>query len=217
MAEKSEIRRICKHCKKEYHWRALWMHEKACPMNMKNNVENSNENAKFNEKIIYENGVFSWPSEGTRPSDLSIYKISPDVISGKVALCKNCGCYSENFQQCCSKKVIAKNNTMMTQKVLSDDLPKNEKLPDHIIVLDAIVNGKKAKYWCKLCQTSVIENYLNMHIGSKMHSGKIREIEEKKMTSKGESLPHKMENIKGTNYFTMQQIVLKIPMHTVVG
>ena len=189
IGEKSEINRICKFCKREFHWRALWIHEKAClEIQSKKNIENG----KSNEKFLV-NGE-------SLPSDLSIYKIpapAPDVISRKIALCKNCGCYSENFQQCCSKKVIAKNNTIMTQKVLSDDLPKNEKLPDHIIVLDAIVNGKKAKYWCKLCQTSVIENYLNMHIGSKMHSGKIREIEEKKMTSKGESLPYKMENIKG--------------------
>ena len=158
IAEKSEIRRICKHCQKDYHWRDIWIHERECQK-----------------------------------------KISPDVISGKVALCKNCGCYSENFEKCCSKKIIAKNT--MIQKI-SDDLPKNEqldKLPNHIIVvIGAMINGKKAKYWCKLCQINLFETDLNGHIGSKMHNEKIREIEEKKMTPKDESLLHKMENIKGT-------------------
>ena len=183
IAEKSEINRICKFCKKEFHWRALWIHEKAClEIQSKKNIENG----KSNEKFLV-NGE-------SLPSDLSIYKIpnpAPDVISRKIALCKNCGCYSENFQQCCSKK-------MLTQKV-SDYLPKNnEKLPEHIIVLDAIVNGKKAKYWCKLCQISVFENWVDMHIGAKMHTEKIRETEEKKkMTPKGENLRYKMENIKG--------------------
>ena len=36
-----------------------------------------------------------------------LYKLHPDVISGKVTLCKNCGCYSEDFEKCCSKTVIA--------------------------------------------------------------------------------------------------------------
>ena len=34
------------------------------------------------------------------------YEIPSDVLTGKVALCKNCGCYSEDFEKCCNKKVI---------------------------------------------------------------------------------------------------------------
>ena len=61
-----------------------------------------------------------------------LYKLHPDVISGKVTLCKNCGCYSEDFEKCCSKTVIA-------NLILPLLIPKSE------------INSEFGNY-CKMCK-----------------------------------------------------------------